>query len=910
MRIVDVEFEDNALRQCVLDKAIDAGLTYTGELNNIICNSLGITSLKGMGEFTNVVALTFNDNLIDNLGPLRNLLELRGLTINNNKIKDFYALDHLGELRLIEAQNNVELKNIYTIVYMGNLKFLDLRGSGTGNKISCADLDKLNTDINSRQIGNLAIPPEFFPPETCTGASSTGLNTAARADMNNDGLSDLLLEFDPANASEPYTWKIATAYADGFSERFDQQSTFTPVKGSAVSSNTAIAIADANGDGTEDLLTQVDYVDGGRGWKVYLSNGTGLSLFSTFSLLGADAGDDARAVAFNDANGDGYADVLIQAQGVTDKGVVGYYMAYGTGAGYLAPVRFYQFGQELGRPQIIALEDVNNDGTADIVFERRLGNKRCFFVRTHNGIEFERQPSSRQCLALTLPVEKDLQVHGVADVTGNGMSELIISYVSAGRTQWYSYTLQQGVSGTEWSTMRLISTALTSEGTQKTVAIADLNKDGRADILSEVIQGTQKFWKAHITADYYTSEVQLWLTGNADSISYRTIGLEDYDGDGDPDLLIDMPSNSVDQQLFVKINDGNKFESDGLNIWSASSSSPSIVGTERDGLTRFYNDNGALISRVGSLIKYTPNELSDELASVGLVLTQPVENSNQPAPALKKDECRIIYDEGKEDPLAVGTKYSWGAVVCSMKIGDHVTIQSSILYGECSIKDNGTGLLSCKAGLFKDEVKIEIAPGVETEVAVEGPNAKFCAGIVRTGACAGVGADVVSGSGKFKAGRSSAGLGAGIGFGAEAGASLEDGVFAGNLGGKFIGGFSVEIAVDLKPIYRVSEEAYLFVEDTGEVVVLAAGEGIFDAVNLTGEVSEVIGEEVIYITERGADAAVAVVTVVGDSLVDSIGTIESGLEDAGGAVVGVISGVGSGIGSGVVSIVKDVCFFC
>jgi glutamate synthase domain-containing protein 3 len=64
----------------------------------------------------------------------------------------------------------------------------------------------------------------------------------------------------------------------------------------------------------------------------------------------------------------------------------------------------------------------------------------------------------------------------------------------------------------------------------------------------------------------------------------------------------------------------------------------------------------------------------------------------------------------------------------------------------------------------------------------------------------------------------------------------------------------------------------------------------------------VTGEEVICITARGADAAVVVFTQVGDSLSDVIRGIESGLVDAGGAVVGVISDVGNGISGGAVYI--------
>jgi hypothetical protein len=98
--------------------------------------------------------------------------------------------------------------------------------------------------------------------------------------------------------------------------------------------------------------------------------------------------------------------------------------------------------------------------------------------------------------------------------------------------------------------------------------------------------------------------------------------------------------------------------------------------------------------------------------------------------------------------------------------------------------------------------------------------------------------------------------------------------------------------------YKISEDAYLFVGDAGETLVLAAGSGVIDAVNGVGDVCEVVAGEVVYVAEQGADAAVVVFTVVGESVVDMVNGIEAGLVDAGGAAAGTISDIGNGVADG------------
>ncbi|MFT6029490.1 MAG: hypothetical protein ACI8O8_001226 [Oleiphilaceae bacterium] len=902
--VTDVVFTDRALEQCVLDK----GITFTSELNNILCESLGITSLVGMEQFTEVVSLNFEDNLISDLSPVSNLLKLRGLVLDDNNISDFFALSQLAELRLVQARNNVNLSNVNAITYMGNLKFLRLSGAGTDAKISCADLDKLSIDILSREIGNPNSPPEFEPPESCNGTSTTGINTVIRSDMNNDGAEDILLQYDPANSADDFSWQLGLSdeaqFTLGTFLKFQANAQFVSSK--------AIAIADANNDDIDDVLIQVDRLDGRRFWQVAVSDGTALTTLPAGTGDTADftvgINDDARAIAFTDINGDGFADIFIQAQGLNTIGNIEYYISFGGLGGFSTAVKTsFTFDQKLGRPEIIALEDVNGDGTADLVYERIIGTRHCFYVRTFQNGDFETPTGSRNCASIDLPHEMQVKAVGVADMTGNGRSELVISYVLQGTTEWSYYTLGEGDRGSEWTFRQFFSSAEGIIGKQNIIAIADLNSDGRADILSEVTLGFQKKWVAHLATDYGLAIVQTWLTGDNNSIGHNTMGLRDYDGDGDLDLLIDVPKGELKQRLLVNINDKTSFQSEPATIWYTRTVSASVIGVEEYGLTTSANDNSALVARVGSTITYTLNDLKEELAEVGLSLQIPQPGSVATVnPVVAVNGCRIAYDDFIEDAENESAKVSVGVLVCSQQFGDHVNVTVTYLYSECELKGNGGGLLECEAGFVKEKLTVDFGGDVGTEIVVKGPNADYCGGITNTGACAGLEADVISGSGQVSVGNNEVGAEAGVGFGLTAGADFDDGVFKGKLGGKFLAGFTISITVDFKQVFSFGKDAFLFVGEGAETVILAAGSGIIDAVNFTGDVATVVGEEAVYIASEGAKVAVVVFTVVGESIVDIVNGIEAGIVAGVDFVGGVINDIGNGIKDGLSSVFDSI----
>jgi len=924
MLISEVVFEDANLRNCVLNKANIGGITRTGELNNISdCTSMTITSLVGMEKFTNLEFVDFSGTGTTSLAPLSNLFKLRGINVNNNGIRDLNSLKLLTELRLIEARDNAFLEDVSAVLDMEFVKFFRLARSGTAlfpaAGINCDILDQLQTDILSRQIGDPTSPPEFERPATCDNTIPPGFNADAISDMNGNGISDILLEKVGLSS-----WRIAIS--DPVNTQFIPETLFVETV-----SAKAIALADANNDTTDDLLVQLDNADGSRAWQVFNSNGNSLTkLGSPVSIIGLGIDDDARAVGFADINGDGDADILIQAQLASG---VNYFVSFGTGVTYLPAELIYQFNPELGTPQIIALEDVNSDGTADFVFSRTTGNKHCFFVRTYVNGSFEEQSRNTECASTVISKDTKIEIVGVADITGNGLSELVIRKSNSQTHNWRSYSLTQGLSGTEWTTAtRIITTDVVPGSSERTVALTDLDSDGRIDILNELTDGTTRSWIAYIAKDYGLFETQTWMTRDGSNVravdQEKSVGVRDYNGDGFPDLLIESSTQTVAQQLFVRIGDGVSFDSQAFNLWHFNIiDRENVIGVEEDGLTTVSNDTSALISRLGSTSGFTLNQLRTELGAEGLTLMTDdisVSLSN----SVVAGECRIASsgkfadsDYGKDGGA------SFGALVCAVNVGDHVSITAQALHSKCQSNllnpgsaPSDTGALKCQAGLFKAEVEVDLGGGVSHVIEAQGPNASFCSGSSSTGFCNHISGDIVSVSHKLKVSDGvEVGGGVGIGLSAGGSAGLEDGIFSASGELKLIGGIQVDIKLDLNPVISFGEDAFLFVEDASGIIILAAGEGIFgdivggafglagSVITLGANLVEVYADQAVAVFGLGQDTAVAVFTgiLTGDIslILDSLENLVTAPIDG---VIAVITPVAGFIADGAVTIFEGI----
>ena len=954
MPIANVAFSDNNLRQC----ALNSGSTDTDDVVVLGCPDQAITSVVGLERFGKVISLNLNGNPIQDLTPINGMRALKYLYLDQTSITDFSALSNLVLLQDVRAENVSTLTNVHELIRMWKLDSVWLRDSGAG-QIPCADLDELQRIVNTNPAGQ-----GLFRPISCAGGPVIPPSENRSADVDGDGDDDLVLEFDAASDT------LITANWDtalGNIVSFGIGGTLPGFNKAIYSRARAVALGDANNDGRDDLLLQLDSAtDDSVVWRVQLSDGGGGFGSSTGSIsLPQGSLDDARAIAFKDINNDGFADILIQTQVTVDVPIAGavdvvyYYLSMGTGSGYTsinALNPFYGFELSKGRPRIIALEDVNNDGLSDLVYDIDSGNNagsngHCFGVRTYRpGLGFRADDGTDVCYPLAVGPLTFLDAASVADIDGNGRKELVLSFnndfgsgFGHAAHLFLTLTFDENGGNTTWANLvqyfaELPGGATTEE--YRTVAVADMNNDRRSDVLIEVTNANgAKDWIVYTAAVTGTGEIGFvrqvwWVPPLAGSSDYNAIGLLDYDNDSGslPDLLLQRRDPaSGNHGLYVARSVGSSFNSP--TLWYQSAAIPRVVGVEEDGLTNLANETSELIAWVGvEKLLYTQRQFSDTLASKGLTLLQG--DQLDPATPIARDACVINYAQADAslDRNNASASAEFGMLMCNVHISDRLSLRTQMIYGGC---DATTGLggtsAKCEVGLASSELEMDLTlidgiPASQT-LAVKGPNASACGGVSTKNVCANVGAELASISQTVEV----VGIGAGgklaVGVGAGADFGIEDGVLSGEIELAFLVGGSVEFSLDPaetgKFFYKVGDTSYTFAGDAGEFVVFTAGPAVYDAaLEVGGLVEDAAGEAGVVARAGGGEAVYFFAGESGrqaffiftDNLTNTIGEIFTGLENAvtdlAEGAIGVFVDIGNGIADGAGQVWDFVCFLC
>jgi hypothetical protein len=169
-----------------------------------------------------------------------------------------------------------------------------------------------------------------------TAAPNAGY--VAVGDFNNDGMPDLVI----AGGTVPGITIMLAGMTD------DGRMLWTRVPVSAAAT-AAIAVADLNGDGAQDLVLAQP---GENGCRILLNNGDGLT-FTDGGFI--ETGTAPNSVAVADLNGDGIADIVSAGSDVS--------IALGAGKGIFGAPTSYPFGFPL---QGLVVADFNGDGHPDV----------------------------------------------------------------------------------------------------------------------------------------------------------------------------------------------------------------------------------------------------------------------------------------------------------------------------------------------------------------------------------------------------------------------------------------------------------------------------------------------------------------------------------------------------------------
>jgi hypothetical protein len=317
-------------------------------------------------------------------------------------------------------------------------------------------------------------------------AAGDQLTSVGTADLNDDGIDDIVIgarNADPLGRGNEGAVYVIYGRSD-FSGNIDLAALsasdgfiIAGESAGAAIANRVTSAGDMNADGVEDLLFgSQSFAPGGKAWVVYGQAGgrgdldlAALTAAEGVAMTGASTGDSTglHVVGSGDFNGDGLADFAIDARGSdlggTNSGAV--YLVLGKATG-LADLNLGAFttsdgyrviGQNgAGIGTALALEDLNNDGLADLVVGAKnatakganTGEVYAIFGRRGDPVDFDLNSYSiNSGFTVTAAVAGDGLGYStaVSDVNGDACPDLIMGAAAvSGDTIGRTYILYGG----------------------------------------------------------------------------------------------------------------------------------------------------------------------------------------------------------------------------------------------------------------------------------------------------------------------------------------------------------------------------------------------------------------------------------------------------------------------------------
>ena len=439
-----------------------------------------------------------------------------------------------------------------------------------------------------------------FQKELTYGAGGYGASSLAVADVNGDGMLDVIV----GSTCDTYTLDncdngvvgVLLGNGDG---------SFLPAMdhNSGGLNATALAIADVNGDYKPDLVVVNQcgriggycYSDEGDASTVSIFLGNGDGTFQPY-LDYLTAGSGGVSLAIADVNADGKPDLLVanQCAAPSDCGTssVSVLLASGNGAfqagADYASGGFYQYS--------VAAADVNADGNLDLLVANRCVDRAC--NTSSVGVLLGNGDGTFQSAVSYSPSGSGLSAVSAADVNGDGKLDLLLVNEcgdSACNTGSVEVWLGNG-DGTFQSGVSYSSGAAYSSS----VMAADLNGDGKLDLVIGSLC-------SHKNPSCLLGRVSV-LIGNADgtfqpAVTYSSGGdyaalviAADVNADGKLDLLVvnecaDTACNAGSVGVLLGNGDGTFQNSINYNSGGRYSDGIALADVNGDGIPDLLVDN-------------------------------------------------------------------------------------------------------------------------------------------------------------------------------------------------------------------------------------------------------------------------------------------------------------------------------
>jgi hypothetical protein len=349
-------------------------------------------------------------------------------------------------------------------------------------------------------------------PAVAYGSGGSGTSAVAVQDLNGDGKLDIVLANTSStvgvllNAGTGTFPATATTYASG-----------------ATSGNaSAVALGDVNADGKADIVV-LNTNDSTVG--VLLGSGTGTFLAATTYAVGSYSYPTGLALA--DVNSDGRVDVLVANNTTSSVGVL---LSRSTGG--LGTVAQLSTGSR--NPQSLTAGDMNGDGKPDIIFGSSAGE---VVVLLNSGT------GTFTTTAAAYPSGgSSVQRVKVGDVNKDGKLDVVTANTFENSVSVLLGT-GTGTLGTAASYSAGSNSGLTS------VALGDLNKDGRLDLVSANYSINSAGVLLGQSAGGFPATATLFSTGN--NSAPNDVVVADVNNDTRPDLIT---ANSTTAKVAVLLN--------------------------------------------------------------------------------------------------------------------------------------------------------------------------------------------------------------------------------------------------------------------------------------------------------------------------------------------------------------------
>jgi hypothetical protein len=411
---------------------------------------------------------------------------------------------------------------------VANLAVADLNGDGKPDLV-VANYCVSGSACGANTAGSVGVllgnGDGSFQPAVIYYTYSTEVASVAVADVNGDGIPDLLVggSCPGGDCSLGGTISVLLGNGDG---TFHQDNYYASSSGEG-----ALAVADVNGDGKPDVVS----VGGSVG--VMLGNGDG-----TFrpQVVYNSGGEGADGVVIADVNGDGKPDLVVSNQfmaALSPEGGVG--VLLGNGDGTFQPALSYDAGGQYAYS--VAVADLNGDHHPDIVVTTQFAasNENNDYKDGSVGVLMGNGDGSFQPVVSYYPGGVDSYSVAIADMNGDGKPDLIVGNAAGGKS---STTFPGGSTigvllGNGDGTFGPAASYATGEWTAYSVLVADVNGDGKADVLITGQDPGNGPGAVSVILGNGDGSLRAPLIYPAGGSGSEAVAVADVNGDGKLDLL-------------------------------------------------------------------------------------------------------------------------------------------------------------------------------------------------------------------------------------------------------------------------------------------------------------------------------------------------------------------------------------